>query len=158
MAIRDSAQEVLTFIHKFLSTVCEMQGDALAGGIKQTRVLMSSTVLKKTAVKVQCATLPQINGHDINLSDIDLTHPGCCITFVNVRNSAANLYLDDTSQLIATLRVSSSVVIALDNCIPPNTDQSSGFKALMPELAQFSGDGDVLVCKTFIATLVRLST
>ena len=75
-----------------------------------------------------------------------------------MRNSAANLYLDDTSQLIATLRVSSSVVIALDNCIPPNTDQSSGFKELMPELAQFSGDGDVLVCKTFIATLVRLST
>ena len=67
MAIRDSAQEVLKFIHKFLSTVCEMQGDTLAGGIKQTRVLMSSTVLKKTAVKVQCATLPQINGHDINL-------------------------------------------------------------------------------------------
>ena len=86
MAIRDGAQEVLTLIDKFLSTVCEMQGDALAGGIKQTRVLMSSTVLNKTAVKVQCATLPQIrvNGHDMNLSDISLTHPGCCITFENV--------------------------------------------------------------------------
>jgi len=54
-----------------------------------------------------------------------------------------NLYLDSTSQLIAMLRVLSSVVIALDNCIPQNTDQSSGFKALMPELAQFFGDGDI---------------
>jgi len=145
MAIRDGAQEVLTLIDKFLSTVCEMQGDALAGGIKQTRVLMSSTVLNKTAVKVQCATLPQIrvNGHDMNLSDIGLTHPGCCITFEYVQNSPANLYLDATSQLIAMLRVLSSVVIALNNCIPPNTDQSTDFTVLMPELAQFSGDGDV---------------
>jgi len=53
MAIHDGAKEVLTFINKFLSTVSEMQGDALAGGIKQTRVLMSSNVLKKLAVKVQ---------------------------------------------------------------------------------------------------------
>ena len=41
------------------------------------------------------------------------------------------------------LRVLSSVVIALNNCIPPNTDQSTDFTVLMPELAQFSGDGDV---------------